>query len=105
MSKTDNILICKGIKFYSSNDEDIFFERIKKIDCIDTVSKIDKELYLYVAADNIHDYDLRDLIGLFYRYKIKDMKQLKRFLTDENKKWFYENKRAFWHQKVFGSKN
>lgn len=97
----ENILICKSVKFYCRKDEDAFFEWIKKIDCVDEISAVGRELYLHICADDIHDYDLRDLIGLFYRYKI-DMKQLSRFLTDENRKWFYENKRAFWRKKVFG---
>lgn len=100
-NKTKNILICKSVRFYSNKDEDAFFEWIKKIDCIDEISAAGKELYLHVCADDIHDYDLRDLLALFYRYKI-DMKQLSRFLTEDNKKWFYDNKKVFWHKKVFG---
>lgn len=79
----------------------LFFYWIKKIDCIDEISAAGDELYLHICADEIHDYDLDDLIGLFYRYNI-DMKQLKRFLTENNKKWFYDNEKAFWHKKVFG---
>ena len=100
LNKQENILICKAVKFYCRKDEDAFFEWIKKIDCIDQISGISKELYLHIAADDIHDHDLRDLLGLFYRYKI-NMQQLSRFLTDDNKKWFYDNKKAFWHKKVF----
>ena len=99
-NKQKNILICKAVKFYCRKDEDAFFEWIKKIDCIDQISGVGRELYLHIAADDIHNQDLDDIIGLFYRYKI-DMQQLSRFLTDENKKWFYDNKKAFWHKKVF----
>ena len=99
-NKQENILVCTAVKFYCLKDEDAFFEWIKKIDCIDKTSASGRELYLHIAADDIHDQDLDDLIGLFYRYNI-DMKQLARFLTDENKKWFYDNKKAFWHTKVF----
>ncbi len=98
-----NILICKSVKFYCRKDEDAFFEWIQKIDCIEKISGVGRELYLHIAADDIHDYSLYDLIGLFCRYKI-DMHQLARFLTDDNKKWFYDNKKAFWHRKVFGLK-
>ena len=80
----DNILICKSVMFYCRKDEDAFFEWINKIDCIDQTSAAGDELYLHIAADDIHDYDLRDLLGLFYRYKI-DMKQLARYLTEDNK--------------------
>ena len=47
----------------------------KKIECIEDVKGIGRELYLYIACDDLHDHDLRDLIGLFYRYK-KDMKTI-----------------------------
>ncbi|HXW85764.1 MAG TPA: hypothetical protein VEK38_00325, partial [Candidatus Bathyarchaeia archaeon] len=81
-------------------DEELFFELIKKIECIEEISGKGKELYLHVCSDKIHDYDLHDIIGLFYRYKI-DMAQLKRFLTDNNKKWFCD-KNKFWYKKIFG---
>ncbi|MGA9530666.1 MAG: hypothetical protein WBQ73_02135 [Candidatus Babeliales bacterium] len=98
--KNDNVLVCKKVKFYCHKDEDAFFNWIKKIECIDQTSAAGDELFLHVASQELHDQDLRDLIGLFYRYNI-DMKQLARFLTNENKTWFYDNKKAFWHQKVF----
>jgi len=101
MKNKENILVCKAVRFYCNKDEDAFFEWIKKIDCIKELSGVGRELYLHICSDVIHEYDLRDLIGLFYRYKV-DMKQLQRFLTDENKHWFYENKKAFWYKKVFG---
>ena len=96
-----NILVCKSVRFYARKNEDAFFEWIKKIDCIDEISAAGKELYLHISTDDIHDQDLDDLIGLFYRYKI-NMKQLQRFLTKDSKKWFYDNKKSFWHRRVFG---
>lgn len=101
MSK-ENILICKSVIFYAPKDEDAFFEWIKKISCVGSFSGIKDELYLYISSTTLEDEDLNDLLALFYRYKI-DMKQLKKFLNEHNKKWFYENKKAYWHKKVFGS--
>ncbi len=49
----------------------------------------------------IPDEDLRELIALFYRYKV-DMKQLEIFLNNDNQAWFYEGKKAYWHKRVFG---
>ena len=100
MNINENILICKSPRFFGYKDEDAFFEWIKKIKVIDKVSGKGKELYLYLVAEKLDDQDLDDFIGLFYRYKI-DMKQLSRFLTDDNKEWFFNNKKAFWHKKVF----
>lgn len=98
----ENILIC-NVKFHSVQDESIFFEWINKIDCIDYASVKDDGIYLYIAADDIHEYSLRDLLGLFYRYDI-EMTQLARYLTPEHKSWFYDNKKTYWHKKVFKNK-
>jgi hypothetical protein len=101
-NKEENILVCSSVRFFCRKDEDAFFEWIKKIDCIVETSAAGRELYLHISAQGISDQDLDDLIGLFYRYKV-DMKQLARFLTDDNKTWFFDNKKAFWHKKVFGA--
>ena len=96
----DDRLLCKQVKFYARKDEDAFFEWIEKIECIDHTSGAGDELYLHIASDQLHDQDLRDLLALFFRYQI-DMRQLSRYLCDDNKKWFYDNKQAYWHKKVF----
>ena len=100
MKKKENILLCKGVIFYALKDEDAFFEWIKKIECIEKFHGVGDELYLYIRSNKIDDLNLDDLLGLFYRYKI-DMKQLARFLNEDNKEWFYDNKKAYWHKKVF----
>ncbi|MGA9530667.1 MAG: hypothetical protein WBQ73_02140 [Candidatus Babeliales bacterium] len=97
---SDNILVCETVKFYCYKDEEAFFDWIKKIECISQFSGKGKTLYLHITTNPITDQDLDDLIGLFCRYNI-DMKQLARFLTNKNKTWFYDNKKAFWYQKVF----
>ena len=97
-------LICKSVSYYSSFDEDLFFDWIKKIPSIKNHVGKHNELYLYLENTQISDDDLRELLALFYRYKIKDMKQLQLFLNDSNRKWFYENKKAFWYKKTFVGK-
>ena len=100
----NNILTCKRVTFHSPKDEDAFFGWIKKIDCIDEFTAAHDELYLHIACRDLHDHDLQELIALFYRYNI-DMKQLAIFLNDRNRSWFHENKKAFWHKKVFGDQS
>ncbi|MBI2775019.1 hypothetical protein HYX58_03360 [Candidatus Dependentiae bacterium] len=97
----NNYLVCKGVKFGSMHDEDAFFEWIKKIKCIQSFEGARDELYLDLISDRLEDLELRDIIALFRRYKV-DMAQLKRFLTEDNKRWFFDNKRAYWYKKVFG---
>ena len=95
------VLTCKKVKYYSRKDEDAFFEWIKKTTCIEKISAQYDELYLHVASIDLHEYDLRELPAIFCRYKI-DMTQLSRFLNKSNEEWFFKNKRAYWHKKVFG---
>jgi hypothetical protein len=93
-------LLCKRVKFYALKDEDAFFEWIKKIKCIKNISAIGNELSLDLPH-LISDDDLRDILALFYRYKI-DMHQLFIFLNDTNKSWFYEGNKGYWYDNVFG---
>jgi hypothetical protein len=94
---------CKSVWYYSALDEERFFEWIKKIPSIKKYDGKHDELYLHFESNNIADDDLRELLALFYRYKIKNMHQLKLFLNDHNRAWFHGNEKAFWHKKVFGS--
>jgi len=94
-------LICKSVQYYSLGDEDAFFEWIKNIPSIKKTDGTYDELYLFLSNNTIPDRDLREIIRLFYRYKI-DMKQLAVFLNNENKEWFYCNPKGYWHKKVFG---
>lgn len=102
--KNEIILICKRTTFYSLKDEDAFFEWIKKIECIEKFEGVYDELHLYIACIDLHDDDLRDLIALFYRYRIKQMSQLKIFLNKKNQDWFYANKQTYWWKRIFGQK-
>ncbi len=104
MKKTKKYLTCENVKFHFSKDEDAFFWWIKRIPCIKSFEGVGNKLYLDLVKRPLTDNDLRDLIGLFYRYKI-DMKQLATFLTQENKEWFYGKPKGFWHRRIFGNKD
>lgn len=96
------ILICKSVLYHSILDETAFFEWINKIPSIVNVDGSGDELYLYIKRRSISDKDLRELIGLFYRYKV-DMKQLQIFLNERNKEWFFGKPKGYWHTEIFGS--
>lgn|SRR5688572_18152399 len=98
--KNPIILTCTGIRYYSRKDEDAFFEWIKKIDFIEDFSGAGRDLYLQIPTYDLHEYDLRELLALFYRYKI-NMSQLQVFLNENNKQWFQDDKKAYWHRQVF----
>jgi hypothetical protein len=97
-------LICKSVWYYSSIDEDMFFEWIQKIPSIIKYDGQLDELYLYIKSKRINNNDLREIVDLFYRYKI-DMKQLSIFLNKTNKAWFFDNKQTYWHKNVYPHKN
>jgi len=104
MNNQESILTCKNVKFYSEKDKEAFFEWTRKIECVENISGSDKHVIIHLMGDAVHDFELRDLLALFYRYKV-DMKQLKRFLTIDNKRWFFDNKKAYWYNRVFGAKS
>jgi len=64
-------------------DESIFFEWIKKIDCIEKYEGAGDELYLDLYPKKINYENMKNLIALFYRYNI-DMKQLAQLVNDKN---------------------
>ena len=100
MNKKEKTLIFRSPRFLCYKDEDAFFEWIKKIKAVSGITGQGRDLFLELVTEKLDDQDLDDIIGLFYRYKI-DMQNLSCFLTDQNKDWFYDNKKAFWHKKVF----
>jgi hypothetical protein len=83
------VLICKPLRFYTENDEALFFGWLEKITCIEQIKGIGKKLHLFIALQHIPNNDLLDLIGLFSRYKF-DIKQLRVFMNEDNKEWFDE---------------
>lgn len=103
MNHDNIILLCKRVKFHSYKDEEAFFEWIKKIGAIKDISAAGNELYLHIADIDLPDDDFRELIGLFYRYKV-DMKQLKIFLNEKNREWLCGKPYGYWYKKIFGSK-
>jgi hypothetical protein len=98
MSSNKNYLIGKSVYFYSMNDEKMFFEWIKNIECIKKFEGAGDELYLDLVGQELNYNDIKDLIALFYRYQI-DMKQLAPFLNEGNKQAF-----APWDKEIFGAK-
>lgn len=103
MNNKNNYLICKSVWYHSQVDEDLFFEWITKIPSIIKFDGIHDELYLYIKNYTIPDDDLRELIALFYRYKVDNMNQLKIFLNDSNRDSFYGSPKGYCHRRVFGT--
>lgn len=92
-------VICKGVTFYSHNDETSFFEWISRIKGIKKWEGIGDEVHLHFSKRKVSDECLRDLTALLYRYKI-EMSQLQQFITNKNQDW-YTAPGKYWYKKVF----
>lgn len=77
-------ITCKRVLFGSQLDEDAFFDWIKKIACIEKFEGAGNELYLDLVGRQLEYEDMKDLIALLYRYKIR-MDQLEPLINDKNK--------------------
>lgn len=81
--ENSNRLTCKRVSYYSLLDEDMFFEWIKRIKCIESFEGAGDELYLDLVDKDLSYEDMKNLIALFSRYKI-NMKQLREFINKDN---------------------
>ena len=94
------LLKCHDTVFYSQLDEDMFFGGLKKIRAVKKIEGRGPDLFVSVPS-RLSDKALRELVGLFFRYKI-DMRQLAQFLTEKNRSW-YQAEEKFWHKQVFSN--
>jgi hypothetical protein len=87
---TKKTLILSPLKFYSSDDEKLFFKWIDKIKCIKSYEGAGRELHARVdESRHITFNEYRNLYGIFKRYHLDHCEQLKvLFMTEENKEWF-----------------
>lgn len=93
------LLECVSVEFYSAEDENAFFNWLKALNCVEKIHG--KGLSILINTEESVDDDcLRELLAIFYRYKI-DMAQLSVFRNKTNEDWFYNNKQAYWYNKVF----
>jgi hypothetical protein len=85
--------------YYSQGDEDAFFGRLKSLPCVTSIRGKPDGLHLTLRAPS--EWQLRELIALLFRYGL-DMTPLAALKTDRNQRWFFQNRQAYWHAKVFG---
>lgn len=88
------------VRFFSHNDESAFFEWVEKIPSVKDCKGKGLSIFLSINNDEINEYDLRELISLFWRYGIS-MKQLSIFDREPFSHWF-RDENAYWFVKVFG---
>jgi hypothetical protein len=104
MAKSDVIVLeAYGVTFWSDLDEDAFFGWLDKIPCVLKFDGVGRMLNIYVSNKKLNQYSLRELLAIFYRYKI-NMKQFIVFDCEEYAEWF-RGEQKYWYKGVFGSKS
>jgi len=95
-------LILRGPRYYSPGDEKAFFDWLCAIPCVKGVQGELRDLHVTLKRQP-GNTDLRELLALLFRYRM-NMKPLAAMRTARNAAWFSENKNAYWHARVFGTK-
>lgn len=91
-----------GPVFYSAGDEASFFQRLEEIGCISDIRGTGSALIATLNDSQVPEAELREFLAIFTRYRI-DSTVLAQFETSKNRRWFRENRNAFWHRDVFPS--
>lgn len=73
-------IICSPLRFYSQEDESLFFDWLSKIKSVESFKGIGRELHLYIPSKEMSFNDLQNLRGIFERYKLKKKDQLNIFV-------------------------
>lgn len=90
-------LNCAGTRFGSYLDEKHLFTWAEEIPCFERWEGDT----LVLRSQDMTEADLRDVLALFWRYKIP-MRQLSQFLTDRTQHWLAEPS-SYWYERVFGA--
>jgi hypothetical protein len=84
----------------SQRDEAAFFYWLKRIPGVFAVTGSVRTLTVRIEGRRLSDEALREFLALFRRYRI-EMRQLARFETTANRRWF-RKRSAYWYRGVFG---
>jgi hypothetical protein len=94
------VLIVRGPTYFSALDEKMQFDWLASIPCVSDVGGKSSDMHITLKRLP-GEMDLRELIAIFHRYRM-DMTPLATLKSSRNRKWFFENKNAYWHAEVFG---
>lgn len=92
------ILRVQGPTYFSQNDETAMFEWLGRIKVVREVAGEGRDLLINLKRAP-SDAQLRDLIALFFRYKM-DMTTLAVLRTSKNQSWF-SDRDSSWYEAVF----
>lgn len=85
--------------FYSTGDEERFFQGLKNISAIKGIRGVGSGLHIEVEMASLNNAALRELIALLWRYGIS-LIPLKVFATKKKFAWLGDAK-WYWYQSMF----
>lgn len=102
MPAPSQTLVATSVTYYSSLDENAFFQWLDRIGCVAGYEGRGLDLTITLGRTP-NDEELREIIALFYRYGV-DMRQLASFSKERGRAWF-RRQGMFWREAVFGNDN
>ena len=99
MVDTQMVLQAENVRYYSNGDEDAFFEWLKSIKCVTNYYGVLRTLYIEVDPEKVDLIQIRELIGLFQRYKISKT-QLAQLEKEEFRTWLRQSG-SYWQRSMF----
>jgi len=92
-------LVADAVVFFSPADEAAFFDWSRKVASLKKCEGRGPAIIFTIDTSKTLEADLRELIGLFFRYRIP-MGQLRVFDLDRFAHWF-RDKNSYWYEQVF----
>ena len=93
-------LVANRVKYYSMEDERVFFGWLKRLHCVEKIFGVGTELHIVIRVNKLPQQDILELIAIFRRYRIK-IEQLAQLRGPENEEWFEGNRKKFWYRRLF----
>lgn len=108
-ASTHALIIPEPMSWFAPIDEDIFFDALKSISAITSltieprnpIAGEPNHLILNLEKKYLDEESLRNLIGLMYRYSL-NMTSLASQCHEKNAHWFC-NPQKYWYESVFGT--
>lgn len=74
------------MRYYSSKDEEAFFNWLQSVPGVMSVHGIGRELHIRTRSSRMGQEALRELVALYRRYGGR-LRELEMFVTPANKEW------------------
>jgi len=85
MAKQNLQIVATSVRYYSELDERAFFEWLDRMPFVSGYHGVVRDLFIDLNRTPTYE-DLWEIIGFCRPYGV-DLKQLEKFVTDENRRW------------------